>query len=101
MVYWVQYPWSATFLMYCGARIGETCGCYSSGWSTSTGASFPLFKGQNSCQIRWSPLFVLTSRKANVLRYSESAANLLVDNGLNFVIFSESALIFKEKLSAS
>jgi hypothetical protein len=30
-----------------------------------------------------------TSRNANVLRYSESAANLLVDNGPNFAIFSE------------
>jgi hypothetical protein len=41
----------------------------------------------------------LTSRNANVLRYSESAANLLVDNGSNFAIFSECALISKEKLS--
>jgi hypothetical protein len=40
-----------------------------------------------------------TSRNANVLRYSESAANLLVDNGSNFAIFSECALISKEKLS--
>jgi len=38
-------------------------------------------------------------RNANVLRYSESAANLLVDNGSNFAIFSECALISKEKLS--
>jgi hypothetical protein len=41
----------------------------------------------------------LTSRNANVLRYSESAADLLVDNGSNFAIFSECALISKEKLS--
>src|SRR4030095_6043996 len=40
-----------------------------------------------------------TSRNANVLGYSESAANLLVDNGSNFAIFSECALISKEKLS--
>src|SRR5262249_23578235 len=29
--------WSATPSMCCGARTGETCGCYGSGWTTSAG----------------------------------------------------------------
>ena len=33
------------------------------------------------------------------LPYSELAANLLIDNGSNFAIFSECALISKEKWS--
>src|SRR5215475_6047910 len=39
MVCWGQCRWSATPSMCCGARTGETCGCYGNGWSVNAGGS--------------------------------------------------------------
>jgi len=60
MVCWGQCQWSAMLLMCCGARTGETCGCYGSGWSVRAGGN-PKRKGSPKNAER--PALIILDRK--------------------------------------